>query len=161
MFVLFAFLGKFSLDIANLLNPTCFSISVEVPSPSGRVSVFLFLESGEGWERNVNVWLSLQHPPPGTWPATQACAPTGNQTSDPLGSQTGTQFTELHQPGQEGFLDRLSLLLSLPGNSSLTLLQHLLQSLSDFMAVIIIIYFLNSTLFNDELFENKYCVFKH
>ena len=30
------------------------------------------------------MWLPLEHPLPGTWPATQACALTGNQTSDPL-----------------------------------------------------------------------------
>ena len=36
-------------------------------------------------ERNINVWLPLVCPPLGTWPATQACALTGNRTSDPLG----------------------------------------------------------------------------
>ena len=35
-------------------------------------------------ERNINVWLLLMHPLLGTWPATQACAPTGNQSCDPL-----------------------------------------------------------------------------
>ena len=36
-------------------------------------------------ERNINVWLPLTHPPlRGTWPTTQACALTGNQTSDPF-----------------------------------------------------------------------------
>ena len=35
-------------------------------------------------ERNINVWLLLAHPPLGTWPATQACALTGNRTRDPL-----------------------------------------------------------------------------
>ena len=29
-------------------------------------------------------WLPLAHPQLGTWPATWACAPTGNQTSDAL-----------------------------------------------------------------------------
>ena len=33
-------------------------------------------------DRNINVWLSLTHPLLGTWPATQACALTGNRTSD-------------------------------------------------------------------------------
>ena len=46
----------------------------------------LFLERGErrekGRERNINVWLPLTHRHPGTWLTTQACAPTGNQTSD-------------------------------------------------------------------------------
>ena len=48
----------------------------------------LFLETGEGKEkdreRNINVWLPLAHPLLGTWPASQACALTGNQTGDPL-----------------------------------------------------------------------------
>ena len=35
-------------------------------------------------ERNINVWLPLMHPHLGTWPTTQACALTGNQTGDPL-----------------------------------------------------------------------------
>ena len=35
-------------------------------------------------ERNINVWLSLCDPPLQTWPATQACALTRNQTGDPL-----------------------------------------------------------------------------
>nr|XP_053772906.1 uncharacterized protein LOC112296351 [Desmodus rotundus] len=36
---------------------------------------------GEKTGGNINVWLPLACPPPGTWPATQACALTGNQTS--------------------------------------------------------------------------------
>ena len=35
-------------------------------------------------ERNINVWLPLVHSLLGTWPATQVCVLTGNQTSDPL-----------------------------------------------------------------------------
>ena len=35
-------------------------------------------------ERNINVWLPLMRPAPGTWPTTQACALPGNQTSDLL-----------------------------------------------------------------------------
>ena len=50
--------------------------------------IYLFLERGEGKEeereRNMNVWLSLTCPPPGTCPTTQACALTGNRTSNPL-----------------------------------------------------------------------------
>ena len=49
---------------------------------------YLFLERGEGREkereRNINVWLPLACPQPGTWPATQACALTGNQTGNIL-----------------------------------------------------------------------------
>ena len=48
----------------------------------------LFLDRRKGRERerdrNINVWLPLTHPLLGTWPTTQACALTGNQTSDPL-----------------------------------------------------------------------------
>ena len=46
--------------------------------------IYLFLERGEGKERNINVWLPLTHPLLGTWPATQARALTGNRTGDPL-----------------------------------------------------------------------------
>ena len=50
--------------------------------------IYLFLERGERkdeeWGRNINVWLPLMWPPLGTWPTTQACALTGNWTSDPL-----------------------------------------------------------------------------
>ena len=49
--------------------------------------IYLFLERGERREkveRNVNVCLLLICPLLGTWPATQACALTGNRTSDPL-----------------------------------------------------------------------------
>ena len=48
----------------------------------------LFVERGEGREkerkRNINVWWPLACLLPGTWPATQACAQTGNPTGDPL-----------------------------------------------------------------------------
>ena len=50
--------------------------------------IYLFLQKGEGREeereRNINVWLPLMCPLLGTWPATQACALTGNRTGDPL-----------------------------------------------------------------------------
>ena len=35
-------------------------------------------------KRNISVWLPLIRPLLGIWPATQAYALTGNQTSDPL-----------------------------------------------------------------------------
>ena len=35
-------------------------------------------------ERNINMWLLLTCPLLGTWPATQACALTGNPADDPL-----------------------------------------------------------------------------
>ena len=46
----------------------------------------LFLREGkekEG-EKHRCVVASHTHPPLGTWPATQTCVPTGNQTRDPL-----------------------------------------------------------------------------
>ena len=50
--------------------------------------MYLFLERGEGREkereRNINVWLPLACPVLGTWPATHACALTGNPIGDPL-----------------------------------------------------------------------------
>ena len=50
--------------------------------------LLFFLERGEGKEkereRNINVWLPFTLPVLVTWPATQACALTGNQTSNPL-----------------------------------------------------------------------------
>ena len=48
--------------------------------------IYLFSEKGrekEG-ERDISVWLSLVHPQLGTWPTTDACVLTGNQTSDPV-----------------------------------------------------------------------------
>ena len=53
-----------------------------------KILFIFFLERGEGREedreRNINVWVPLTQPSLGTWPATQACALTGNQTSNPL-----------------------------------------------------------------------------
>ena len=47
-----------------------------------KIFIYLFLERREGREkereRNINVWLPLVCPPLRTWPATQACALTGN-----------------------------------------------------------------------------------
>ena len=50
--------------------------------------IYLILEARE-WrekerERNSSVWLPLAHPLLETWPATQACALTGNRTCDTL-----------------------------------------------------------------------------
>ena len=48
----------------------------------------MFLDSREGKEkereRNICVWLPLACPLLGTWPSAQACALTGNRTSDRL-----------------------------------------------------------------------------
>ena len=35
-------------------------------------------------ERNINMWLPLVRPLLGIWPATQACALTGNRVGGPL-----------------------------------------------------------------------------
>ena len=53
--------------------------------------MYLFLDRGEGREkereRNISMWLPPVHPLLETWPATQACALTGNSTGDPLVSR--------------------------------------------------------------------------
>ena len=52
-----------------------------------RLFIYLFIYRQRGRERkrerNINVWLPLPWPSLGTWPRTQACALTGNWTSDP------------------------------------------------------------------------------
>ena len=50
-----------------------------------RFYLFIFRARGREGERggNINVWLSLVCPQLGTWPTTQSCALTGNQTGDP------------------------------------------------------------------------------
>ena len=50
------------------------------------VNIYFFKDfrGKEKEKERENVWLPLVHPVLGTWPATQACALTGNQTSDPL-----------------------------------------------------------------------------
>ena len=46
---------------------------------------FIYFREGKGGrEGNIKVWLTLLRPLLGTWPATQACAPTGEWTGDPL-----------------------------------------------------------------------------
>ena len=62
--------------------------------------LFIFREGGrEGEERERNIdQLPLTCPQPGTWPSTQACALTGNQTS-PSSLLDDVQPTELHQSG--------------------------------------------------------------
>ena len=58
-----------------------FIFLTQVPLPHGSFYLFIFRgEKGEEIQRekNVNVWLPLEHPLLGTWPATQACALTGS-----------------------------------------------------------------------------------
>ena len=65
--------------------------------------MYLLLDRGEGREkereRNIDVWLPLTRSLLGTWPTTQACALTGNQTCDTLVHSTSAQSTEPHQTG--------------------------------------------------------------
>ena len=69
--------------------PVCVSFLISFPVCVCKEHfIYLFLEKGEGKEqereRNINVWLPLMRPLLGTWPATQACALTGNRTGDLL-----------------------------------------------------------------------------
>ena len=50
------------------------------------LKILFFTERGreEERQRNIHVWLPLARPLLGTWPTTQARAPTGNRTGDPL-----------------------------------------------------------------------------
>ena len=66
-----------------------------------RFYLFIFRQRGrEGeTERNNSVWLLPMHPLLGTWPATQACALTGNPTGDPLARSLGSvSYTHLTLP---------------------------------------------------------------
>ena len=62
--------------------------------------MYLFLERGEGREkekeRNISVWLPLTPHLLGTWPATMACALTGNRTGDILVYRMMLQPIEPH-----------------------------------------------------------------
>ena len=53
-----------------------------------RFYLFIFRERGREGERGEkHMWLPLMRPQLGIWPATQACALTGNKTSDPVVSR--------------------------------------------------------------------------
>ena len=64
-----------------IANPICFFFFFSK-------ILFIYLEGGEGKEKNreknINVWLPLTCPLLRTWPTTQACALTGNQTGNPF-----------------------------------------------------------------------------
>ena len=91
--------------VVSLLKRSCYVSIFEEPFPksdslellTGKFSlsffffkdfIYLCLVRGERREkekeRNISVWLPLVCLLLGTWPATQARALTGNQTSDPL-----------------------------------------------------------------------------
>ena len=73
-----------SLNLFNLQH-TCSFLTLK---KNKILFIYLFLDRGEQREkereRNISVWLPLNHPLLGTWPATQACALTGNRTGNPL-----------------------------------------------------------------------------
>ena len=58
--------------------------STEPHQPGLKIFIYLFLERGEGREKNINVWLPFRVPLLGTWPKTQPCTLTGNCTGNPL-----------------------------------------------------------------------------
>ena len=70
------------------LQSTLSAAGFSHPVPSSKILFYLFLESGEGKEkereRNISVLVPLAHTLLGTWPTTLACALTGSRTSDPL-----------------------------------------------------------------------------
>ena len=71
-----------------LISKDCTSVGLRYNSAVVPIIffVYLFLETGGGRyrETKIHVWLPLTRPILGTWPAAQAGALTGNQTSDPL-----------------------------------------------------------------------------
>ena len=80
---------------------------------------FIYLFQTEGKEgrkrgRDTSVCgclLHSLHPPPGAWPATQASAPTGNQTSDPLVGRLVFNPLSHTSQGSIAFLDVLNSLV--------------------------------------------------
>ena len=64
--------------------------------------IYLFLDRGEGRERNINVWLVSCTPSPlGTWSTNPDMCPDWESNQRPFGVQAGTQATE---PGLVLFL---------------------------------------------------------
>ena len=65
--------------------------------------IYLFLERGEGRgkkrEGNIIVWLPLMLPLLGTWPATQACALTGNRTGNTLACRPFSKYFQVNYRG--------------------------------------------------------------
>ena len=84
-------------ELTGSLQPNKLQPPVTVPQqPRGKMAMpplfcflrflFIFRERGKEGERerNINVWVPFTRPLLRTWPATQACALTGNRTQDPL-----------------------------------------------------------------------------
>ena len=74
-----------------------------------KILFILFLDRAERREkeieRNINVWLPLMHPLPGTQPATQACGLTGNRTSDPVVCKQALNPPSPTSQGRNKFID--------------------------------------------------------
>ena len=70
--------------------------------------IYLIIKRGAGREKerekNINVWLPLTRPLLGTWPATQACALTGNGTGNPLVLRLALKPLSHTSQGALGFL---------------------------------------------------------
>ena len=75
-----------------------------------KIYLFIFRQRGREGERekNINVWLPLAHPQLGTSPATQACALTGNRTSNPLVHRLAPNPLSHTSEGRTGFFNGLS-----------------------------------------------------
>ena len=89
-----------------------------------KLFIYLFLEEGREAEREGEKHqcvVASRSPPTGTWPATQACALTGNQTSDPLVCRPALH--PLNHTSQSGkatyFRKRFSEMLDSLSNTSL------------------------------------------
>ena len=97
--------------------------SRRIPGPLGQAILIantlgLFFLERRKRERNINVWLPLEHPLLGTWSATQACALTGNRTGDALVCRLA--FNPLSHTSQGWlFLTQEDLMTSDPGSQSL------------------------------------------
>ena len=112
------------------------------------LKIYLFLERGERREkereRKIDVYLPLAHPLLGTWPTTQACALTGNQTRRPFGSQAGAQSPEPHRPGIKTILTRnRSTVIQLRKLIEIILLKP--TDLSHILSVVSLMFFLGKT----------------
>ena len=68
-----------------------------------KISFILRGKEGER-ERNINAWLPLEHPLLGIWPATEACALTGNRISDPVVRFTGWHSVHWGTPARAHWL---------------------------------------------------------
>ena len=88
LFQTLSVLGSIDYEMTRLGETEVHRTRIQFTENSFLYFIYLFLDRRE-WrekekERNINVWLPLMHPLLGTWLTTQACALTGNWTSDPL-----------------------------------------------------------------------------